>query len=134
MQAYPALYNWTTYPLTTALDIAYKIVKTQEQKTNEVSASLIEFTSVIERGINFMHTGHAGVISTSVMNPLHIGLALIYDGLPCFNNQSVTLRPGMIQVHLAQWPFDHLKFLPRTSAKCALSHEYGMDFFNVRII
>jgi hypothetical protein len=97
--------------------------------------SLVEITAVVERALNYMHTGNAKVISTSTMNPLWIGFSIIYDGLPCFNGTIVNTRnPGHGIVNLSQWPFDERIQRPKSASKSGLLHYYGPDVFNVSFI
>ena len=82
-----------------------------------------------------MHTGNASVISTSVMNPLWIGLSVIYDGLPCFNDTTFNVRnPCIGIVNFGQWPFDDKIQHPKTASKSRLLHSYGPDVFNVSVL
>lgn len=50
------------------------------EKNQAKHTLIIELCAAIERGLNFMHTGNAAVIASSVMTPLWIGRALIEDG------------------------------------------------------
>ena len=76
MQAYPAIYSWTTYPLTALIEANWEVFQNivgRNLNNNKLLLMLIgltEVTSCAERALNFMHTGNPAVIKTSVMNPL----------------------------------------------------------------
>ena len=132
IKAFPAIYSWTTYPLTCVLEKLYEEATAMEREPNP---SLVELTAVVERSINYMHTGNAAVISTSVMNPLWIGLSVIYDGLPCFNGTILNIRnPSHGIVNFGQWPFDERNQRPKTASKSGLLHNYGPAVFNVSFL
>ena len=79
-----------------------------------------------------MHTGNAAVITTSVMNPLWVGNAIIRDGLPCFNPNIVTLRHrGPVEIVAEKWPYDLDRQQPKTSSKAAQIFAYGLPHFSV---
>lgn len=93
---------------------------------------LVEICSVAERALNYMHTGNAAVIATSVMNPLWIGLAMIQDGLPCFNPRYVVTAHGTrIKVLPEVWPYNKKKHQPLSSSKRSQLLTYGEQYFNV---
>jgi hypothetical protein len=87
---------------------------------------------VVERALNYLHTGNVAVIATSVMNPLWIGRSIIQDGLPSINKDIVrTQRGSRILVKMDQWPFDKGRNLPRSVSKRAQGLTYGDAHHNV---
>ena len=97
---------------------------------------LVELCSVAERALNYMHTGNTAVISTTVMNPLWIGNAVVHDGLPCFNKNIISLH-GNSQVQVSiikeRWPYNQAKLQPKTSSSAAQIFAYDISHFNVSI-
>ncbi|KAF9440695.1 hypothetical protein P691DRAFT_781620 [Macrolepiota fuliginosa MF-IS2] len=71
--AFPALYKWTTYPLTVLLESISKQAQAVYRRDVFQHAIMVELFSVIENALNFMHTRNTVVIATTVMNPLWIG-------------------------------------------------------------
>ena len=133
-QVYPELYNWTTFPLVTFIEKIYQ--QCSQMTHGDASAhpdpALVELCSVAERALNYMHTGNAAVIATSVMNPLWIGNAIVRDGLPCFNSRIVSLKhKGPVSVVLERWPYDMIRHQPKTSSKAAQIFQYCVGHFNV---
>lgn len=93
---------------------------------------MVEFCSVIERALNFMHTGNTAVIATSVMNPLWIGLALVKDGFPCLNAQIARLVDGKhVEIKAGRWPLSRLLHQPQSSSRRSQLFNYGESHFNV---
>ena len=130
MQAYPAIYSWTTYPLTALIEFTWEahkklIRKEKNEKDLLTLVGLIEVTACAERALNFMHTGNPAVIKTSIMNPLWIGRAIVNDGLPSFNQKIVELGYNQLRVSFAQWPFDDGRNLPKSTAESALRYRYN---------
>ena len=133
LKAFPAIYNWTSFPLTCAIESIFE----QAMSNNIISKKdplLVEICSVAERALNYMHTGNAAVIATSVMNPMWIGRAIIQDGLPCFNPKYVMTGNGTrIKVNAEVWPFNKKKHQPLSSSKRSQVLTYGEQYFNVSI-
>lgn len=95
---------------------------------------LVEFCSVVERGINYMHTGNTAVIATTVMNPLWIGRALVKDGFPSLNSDFVDIaNPEYIQIKGDQWPFNKRLHRPHSSSQRSHLLTYGESHFNVSL-
>lgn len=131
-QAYPRLYSWTTFPLTTLLKQIFEQQRAEIIAGRSPDPVLVDLCSVIERGINYMHTGNAAVIATSVMNPLWIGQALIQDGIPCLNPKVVnTLMATYITICHEHWPYDETFNLPKCSSRKAQVTTYGEAHYNV---
>ena len=70
-------------------------------------ALMVELCSVLERTLNFMHTGNTAVIASTVMSPLWIGRAIIKDGFPCINPKIIRIvNSKHIEIDPIQWPQD----------------------------
>ena len=95
---------------------------------------LVELCSVAERALNYMHTGNTAVISTTIMNPLWIGNAVVQDGLPCFNKNIISLHGNskvQVSVIKERWPYNQAKLQPKTSSSAAQIFAYDLSHFNV---
>lgn len=132
-QAFPALYQWTTYPLTALLEEVYEQTKTLFPSNKFVHTMMVEFCSVLERALNFMHTGNMAVIATTVMTPMWIGRAIVKDGFPCLNPKIVQIvNSKHVQIDALQWPQDHTRKRPHSSSRRSQMLTYGESHFNVR--
>jgi hypothetical protein len=131
-QAFPEVYNWTTYPLTVLLEQMYSQSKSRLATHNMKDTMLVELCSVAERALNYMHTGNAAVIATSVMNPLWIGRAIIQDGMPCINPKYMNIGlSSQLVIYAEQWPYNNSKYLPLTCSNRAQTLTYGETHFKV---
>lgn len=135
IQAYPALYSWTTYPLTCLLEKIWSECLPKLHLNERPKVILVELASIMERALNYMHTGNAKVIATSVMNPLWIGRSVIKDGIPCLNKHMIIIRPvDTIIVKADQWPFDEMRQVAKSASQRAQQLTYGDSHFNVSSI
>jgi hypothetical protein len=101
-----------------------------EKKYNHVF--MVELASVLERALNFMHTGNTAVIATTVMNPLWIGRAILKDGFPSLNPSKVRIHGSeYIQIDKKQWPTDLTMGNPHSSSRRAQTLTYGESHFSV---
>jgi hypothetical protein len=95
---------------------------------------LVELCSASERALNYMHTGNAAVISTTVMNPLWIGHAVVHDGLPCLNRNIISLHTNsQVSIIKERWPYHHVRRQPMTCSSAAQIFAYDIGHFNVSI-
>ena len=131
IKAFPAIYNWTTYPLTCLIECIFEQALTSNDNLKN-DPLLVEICLVTERALNYMHTGNAAVIATSVMNPLWIGLAIIQDGQPSFNpNYLVTAHGTRVKVVPEVWPYNKKRHQPLSSSRRSQVLTYGEAYFNV---
>jgi hypothetical protein len=119
------LYSWTTYPLTCLIQAIWKHCSPRIGQ-DYPDLVHVELCSIAERALNYMHTGNVAVISTTSMNPLWVGHAIIQDGLPSFNHRMVTIDTmGMMQVGKDKWPSDPITHQPRSSAATSQMYVYN---------
>lgn len=90
LQVYPNIYNWTTYPITVLLERLWNTYRPNASVVVPINPFAVELCAVLERALNYAHTGHARVIATGLMNPLFVGMSLIDHGTVTFSN-SVSL-------------------------------------------
>jgi hypothetical protein len=132
-QAYPAIYSWATYALTNFIKRIYLCERERMKTQNMVNAQNVELCAVLERALNYMHTGNVKVIATSVMNPMWIGQALLEDGLPCLN-------PSIVRFFSQTWELSAMEMkptysagVPNTAAKRVILYNYNATVYNVSI-
>src|SRR6266550_6801092 len=136
LQIYPQLYNWVTFPLVSLIERIYSQCTADMDATPSMfpDPCLVELCSVAERAFNYMHTGNAAVISTTVMNPLWIGNAVVHDGLPCLNRNIVSLHASsQVSIIKQRWPYHQALQQPKTSSSAAQIFAYDLGHFNVSI-
>jgi hypothetical protein len=129
-QSYPALYNWTTFPLTCLIERLWHHGCVTAKEDRYPGSTTVELCSAAERALNFMHTGNVSVIATSAMNPLWIGLSIIHDGHPCINPHIVPTLTSYPFVNRSRWPFNN-KGQPTSASRGAQLRTYGQRHFNV---
>ena len=131
LKAYPDIFLWTTYPLTTLLKYFHQ-KKTRMAADAMADAPMVELCAAVERALNYMHTGHGKAITTTLMNPLWLGRAVIEDGLPCINPVFFQIQDGMrFRFALEKWPMDGHKLIPASASKAVQVMNYGETQFNV---
>ncbi len=93
---------------------------------------MVEFCSVLERALNYMHTGNTAVIATTVMNPLWIGRAILKDGFPCLNQNIVQIIDSKyVDIDPKRWPSNYKSNTPHSSSRRSQTLTYGDQHFNV---
>jgi hypothetical protein len=98
-------------------------------------ALMVELCSAVERGLNYMHTGNAAVITSSVMTPLWIGRALVEDGFPCLNPKIVRIVNGLrIKADAREWPLLTRGIRPHSCSKASQVFRYSENHFSVSFI
>jgi hypothetical protein len=93
----------------------------------------VELCAVLERALNYIHSGNTKVIATSIMNPMWIGRALIQDGLPSLNETFVKLFSASWQVQGACLPCDNRNGTPKSAAAAVILFNYDRDVYNVSL-
>lgn len=134
IQAYPWIYPWSTAGLTQFIKAIYTHERQNMKAGGQVNPLNVELCAILERALNFMHSGNTKVIATSIMNRLWIGEALIQDGIPCLN-------PAMVRFFADQWelvaeriPYNSATGIPSSAARTVIIHNYGDIVFNVSMI
>ncbi|KAF8326750.1 hypothetical protein F5887DRAFT_1084263 [Amanita rubescens] len=130
---YPQIYNWVTFPLVSLIETIYSQCTVDMDATppSFPDPCLVELCSVAERALNYMHTGNAAVISTTVMNPLWVGNAVVHDGLPCLNRNIISLHANsQVSVMKERWPYHQARMQPKTSSSAAQIFAYDLGHFN----
>ena len=130
LQAFPAVYNWMTYPLTVLLKEIWDQGLLAE---GGPSVKAVELCSVVERALNFMHTGNTAVLLTRLMSPLWTSQGLLKDGWPCFNRELVRFGSAQrIEWKIKQWPFDKRTRKPISAAYAGQKYYHVKNHAGVR--
>ncbi|KAG9308132.1 hypothetical protein JVU11DRAFT_12486 [Chiua virens] len=86
----PNLLNWTTYPLTSLIELVWNQHKRAGIRLGQaIDPYHVEFMSMLERCLNYAHTGSGKVLCKKLMLPHYMCLGIIHDGFPCLNQQVV---------------------------------------------
>jgi hypothetical protein len=91
----------------------------------------VELCAILERALNYMHSGNTKVIATSIMNPMFIGRALIKDGLPCLNDMMVKFFPSSWEVSGEHMPYDQTTGIPKSAASSVVRYNYNVVVYGV---
>ena len=119
-----------TYPLTVLLE---DIWKEGILKDGGPSVKTVELCAVVERALNFMHTGNAAVLLTRLMNPLWTSQGLLTDGWPSFNPNLVRFSDGQqAKLRIKQWPFDKKTRKPISAAFAGQKFYHSAEHAAVR--
>jgi hypothetical protein len=114
------------------LEEIFKQASSLYDKSKFSHTTMVELSSVVERALNYMHTGNTAVLATTVMNPLWIARALVKDGFPCINTDIIKIvNYKHIIIDPKLWPFDETLHRPYSSSRRSHTLTYGEPHFNV---
>ena len=128
---------WATYPYTTLLKSLYQYqVKTRtfQDPPQCPEPVYVEMIAIVERLLNFAHTGNAAVLPSTLMKHLTISQAILKHGFPYVPKTllsftgSRNLRPTM---DVAQWPLRPGDKRPMVASQRAQELTYGRAHFTV---
>ncbi|KAG1721838.1 hypothetical protein EDB19DRAFT_1917044 [Suillus lakei] len=128
----PLLFAWATFPLTALLEKIWDTHKDTLVEGAVIDPCLIEFTSMVERALNFSHTGNARVLCRRLMDRAWISLGIIHDGLPSISDTFVangSLTTGNLVIRQESWPVDQDTRRPLTSSRRTQELTYGKDHY-----
>jgi hypothetical protein len=133
---YPSVYQWNTNGITVLLKKLWFQSLPMIEKGIIIDPLWVELCGVLERALNYMHTGNAKVLATTVMRPLWISQALVQHGLPAL---SPIIRPGTsmtdaITVLAPDWPTNPANLQPYSAANRAQIYTYGPRLASVSCI
>ncbi|KAF8833578.1 hypothetical protein BDN67DRAFT_985937, partial [Paxillus ammoniavirescens] len=129
----PLLFSWTSYPITSLIERLWSQHKETLKEGAVIDPSLIEVISMLERTLNFSHTGNAQVMSRHLMDRAWLSLGIINDGLPCLSDAFVVHAsllansPVILRTH--GWPVSVATRRPLTSSRRGQEMSYGNDHY-----
>lgn len=146
LQIYPNLYLWTTYPLTVVLEDVYeaerrgKVLREdrnvlRKDKPDPVALNL-ELAAVLERALNFGHTGNTRTILKSVMEPLWLSQGILSTGYPSLNPDIVrpSSNSNAVVISSQNWPRREADNTPISAAFRAIEVHFGRTSALVRLL
>ncbi|KAG2063879.1 hypothetical protein BDR04DRAFT_1163227 [Suillus decipiens] len=128
----PSLFAWATFPLTALLETIWEMHSNTLVDDAVIDPCIIEFTSMIERALNFSHTGNARVLCRRLMDRAWISLGIIHDGLPSISNAFVaygSLSTGKLVIRQELWPVDQDTRRPLTSSRRTQELTYSKEHY-----
>ncbi|KAG2737670.1 hypothetical protein P692DRAFT_20883334, partial [Suillus brevipes Sb2] len=130
----PSLFAWATYPLTALIDALWDAHRHSIKANAVLEPCVIEVMSMLERALNYAHTGNARVLCRRLMDRAWMSLGLIHDGLPCISDtfiSSASLITASSKVVIRQdgWPVDQQTRRPLTSSRRSQQFTYGKDHY-----
>ncbi|KAF9515149.1 hypothetical protein BS47DRAFT_1391881 [Hydnum rufescens UP504] len=134
--AYPALFDWVTYPVQAMLESAWQTVQLS-QAPSFPSPYMIEVIAVLERALAYAYTGSAKLLSRSLMQPLFTSRALVDHGFPMLSQSIVTMKKdrstnkSFVSVSSSAWPWNQERKAPATCSDGAQSVYYSKRLYNV---
>jgi hypothetical protein len=120
--------------VTSLIERIYTVERANMKRGAMVNPLNVELCAVLERALNFLHSGNTKVIATSTMKPLWIGEALIQDGLPCLNPMIVRFSGSSWQLSADKMPSHRESCIPYSSARRVIVFNYDPTIFNVSIL
>ncbi|KAG1811023.1 hypothetical protein EV424DRAFT_1542652 [Suillus variegatus] len=130
-EAFPHVYQWTTYPITSLLERMWEHFLPVIAKGGKPTPQVVELCSVLERALAYAHTGNAKVIATSLMRPLWLVKSLLEQGLPTFAPSVRFPHAPCVPVAIssADWPTLTNMNAPAIASKRSQMLTYGNDHF-----
>ena len=134
-QAFPALYDWVSYPIVTMIKSLYKNdIDAAQRDENSLCHMHVEFLAALERLLCYCHTGNTAVFATSLMHKLGLSKGALKDGfptlLPLFNKATIfsAMEDGF-KIDRRKWPMKN--GYPAIASKRAQVLTYSMNYFLV---
>ncbi|KAI6016457.1 hypothetical protein BKA83DRAFT_4545281 [Pisolithus microcarpus] len=124
----PDLFKCGTYPITALIEMFWKKYGVEAGNQRMMDACTIEVMSMLERTLNYGHTGNAAVLTKRLMDRAWLSLGLINDGFPVLSDMFIAhgaLQQGDIMVRRQSWPVEAETCRPMTSSKRSQQLTYG---------
>lgn len=131
------MYMWATLPITAMISHLYNACFSpgnNHLNSPPPSPYIIETVAMLERTLNYGHTGSTRVLARSLMDSTWLSIGCIHDGFPALSTEFINhalLQQEKIRPSQLSWPM-HATQGPLTTTKRALELTYGGDFFLVR--
>ncbi|KAI6038227.1 hypothetical protein EDC04DRAFT_2604217 [Pisolithus marmoratus] len=124
----PELFKCVMYLVTALIEMIWAKHKQDLQDKRNIDACTVEVMSMLERTLNFTHTGNAAVLSTRLMDRAWLSLGLLSDGFPALLDTFIAhgaLSMGQVTVRRHEWPVEAETRRPMMSSKQAQQLTYG---------
>ena len=133
-QVVPELFQCTTYPLTALIEHLWNKHEPMLKEGYVVDPFDLETVAMLERVLNYAHTGSARVLTRALMDRAWLSLSVVNDGLPCISPSFIqpgALTSGLIHVRRDKWPVHPVTLIPVT---VLFPHRSILLFFHTRCL
>ncbi|KAF8422585.1 hypothetical protein L210DRAFT_852504, partial [Boletus edulis BED1] len=131
-QVVPELFQCATYPLTCLLEHLWNKHESVLKEGYVVDAFDLEMIAMLERALNYAHTGSSRVLTTMLMDRTWLSLSVVTDGLPCISSSFIhagSLSSGLITIRRDKWPIHPVTRMPLTASQRSQELTYGKAHF-----
>ncbi|KIJ58123.1 hypothetical protein HYDPIDRAFT_171398 [Hydnomerulius pinastri MD-312] len=130
------MFIWSTYPLASLIKWMWEERRRERDVAlgTDVSPYDVEFMAMLERALNYGHTGSGKVLSRKLMDRAFMSLGIVHDGFPCINKTYLSfgdLSVRKVSVNAAQWPLNSATMQPLTCSKRAQQLTYDEKHYQV---
>jgi len=136
LQFIPKLFQCTSYPVTSILETLWTTYRPKLIHGFTPDPCVIETIAMLERSLNYGHTGSARVLTRKIMDRAWLSMSVIHDGLPCISPMFIrpaSLSTGLITVQSDKWPVDRSSHRPLTASKRTQEITWGESHYQVSI-
>ncbi|KAI0258467.1 hypothetical protein BC834DRAFT_975126 [Gloeopeniophorella convolvens] len=130
-EVFPHMIAWASYPITSLIETifgrtqAFRAAHPTLQANSNPNFYDIELLAMLERALNFCHTGSPKVLTRTSMNHLWLSLGITTTGFPSLNP---TVAAGIQQMSYFDWPLDLRTRMPLTASSRSIAYTYGRVF------
>jgi hypothetical protein len=129
------MYIWNTWPICQLIERLWKAQRPFMALDAETPVSHydLETMSMFERTLNVGHVGSFRPIATGLMNPCHVGLALVETGFPTFFPELVIPTSSTEPPYILDknWPRHARNRTPMVASRRAQQLTYGDKHYEV---
>lgn len=108
------LVTWTMYPVTCLIETLWTQHKGHLQVGKQLDCYNIKFMSILERSLNYVHTGSGKVISHKLMLPTFLFFGILHDRFPYVNKHfilfTLLLNQKQIIITSEHWPYSPMRY------------------------
>lgn len=136
-QVIPELFECATYPLTCLIEHLWKKHEPALKEGYVVDPFELETMAMLERALNYAHTGSARVLTRTLMDRAWLGLSVVNDGLPCISSSFIhrgSLSSGLITIRREKWPVHPVTQIPLTASQRCQELTYGKPHYSVSVV
>jgi len=136
-QIVPELFECATYPLTCLIEHLWKKHEPSLKEGYVVDPFELETMAMLERALNYAHTGSACVLTRTLMDRAWLGLSVVNDGLPCISSSFIhggSLSSGLITIRREKWPVHPVTQIPLTASQRSQELTYGKPHYSVSVV
>lgn len=126
-----------TYPLTCLIEHLWKKHEPVLKEGHVVDPFELETVAMLERALNYAHTGSARVLTRMLMDRAWLSLSVVNDGLPCISSSFIpagSLSSGLVTIRREKWPVHPVTHVPLTASQRSQELTYGKPHYSVSYI